>query len=128
MAKRNLPLGGAIPMDPGERDQPVAIQQRAVTKGPSGFAVESWTSLALLVWMRRDDLKGHERFVAHQVSAPAETRWELGYRADMDPEVVDVTADRRLVHRGRVYDITHGSLIGARQGIELMTRATGAAP
>ena len=127
MAKRNLPLGGAIPMEPGERDCRVTIQQRAQSTGSSGFPKETWSTLRT-VWMRKLGLKTSERFAASQLSNPSDAQWEMGYSADMDPELVDVTADRRLVYRDRVYDITGADLIGRREGIELQTliNATGA--
>jgi SPP1 family predicted phage head-tail adaptor len=128
MAKRNLPLGGAIPMEPGERDRPVTIQQRATTDtvDDSGFPTDNgagWTTLASSVWMRKLDLKGQERFQANQLSAPFDTQWEMGYRADMDPELLDVPKLRRLLYQGRSYDIVAASHIGLREGVELMTLA-----
>lgn len=121
MAKRNLPSGGAVPMEPGERDKAVTIQQLTASKGTSRFPVETWSALATPIWMRKMDLRQQERFAAAQLSAPAETQWEMGYRADMDPELVDVPKTRRLVYQGFAYDITSASLIGRREGIELLT-------
>jgi len=123
MAKRNLPYGGITPFDAGERDRAVTIQQLTESSGTSGFPVESWTTLATPVWMRRDDLRGNERFDAGQLSSPFDTRWEMPYREDMDPELVDVAKTRRLLYKNRAYDIVNGSQIGRRDGIELMTLA-----
>lgn len=123
MAKRNLPLGGAIPMEPGERDRAVTIQHLTESAGSSGFPVETWTTLKTPVWMRRLDASPRERFQAGQLSAPLDTQWEMGYRADMDPELVDVQKKRRLIYQGRVHDITGASQIGRREGIELLTLA-----
>lgn len=122
MAKRNLPYGGITPFDPGERDRSVTLREKATAAGSSGFPSETPTTLAT-VWARKDDLKGSERFGDGQLSAPFTTRWEIGYRADMDPELVDVPKTRDLVYQGRHYDITDASLIGRRDGIELMTLA-----
>jgi len=120
MAQRDLALGGAIPMDPGARDRSVTIQQLAESVGGSNYPVGTWSTLTT-AWMRKRDLKGWERFKAAQVSAPAETLWEMGYRPDMDPDLVDVPKTRRLVYEGRIYDITAASQIGRREGVELMT-------
>lgn len=127
MAKRNLPLGGATPMEPGERDRAVTLQTRptADARGVSGFPTETWATLVTPVWMRKEDLGGKERFTAGQLSTPATTRWEMGYRADMDPELVDVPKLRRLVYQGRPHDIVEASIIGRREGIELMTLIQG---
>lgn len=123
MAKRNLPLGGAIPMEPGERDRAVTIQQLTESAGSSGFPVETWATLVTPVWMRKLDVGSQERFAAAQLSAPYETQWEMGYRTDMDPELVNVPKTRRLLYGGRTYDITGASQIGRREGIELLTVA-----
>lgn len=122
MAKRNLPLGGATPMEPGERDRLVTIQQLTAAKGGSGYPKESWTTLAT-AYMRMQDWRAGERFVAKQNAPSFETYFEMGYRADMDPEQVDVPTARRLVYQGRAFDITEASMIGRRDGIELRTVA-----
>lgn len=120
MAKRNLMNGAAIPMEPGERDRAVTIQQMTETV-VKGVPKEIWSTLAGTVWMRRMGMKASERFTAQQTKGAADTQWEMGYRADMDPELVDVVKYRRLLYQGRVYDITGADLIGRREGIELVT-------
>lgn len=126
MAKRNLPFGGATPMDAGERNLATTLEQLTEgTGGSSRVPTEDWTPLATPVWMRRLDLKHTERFKAEQLSSRAETQWEMGYRADMDPELVNVTKERRLVYQGRIYEITGASVIGHREGIELLTVVNG---
>lgn len=121
MAKRNLPQIGAIPFDPGERNRPVTIQQLTESVGTGRVPVETWTTLAAKVWMARRDMRSGERFAAAQISATVDTRWEMAYRADMDPELVDVPKRRRLVAHGVVYDIAEASVIEGRAGIELVT-------
>lgn len=123
MAKRNLINGAAVPMEPGERDRAVTIQQLTESTATSGFPKEGWTTLATPIWMRKMDRKGDERFRADQNAAAYETQWEMGYRSDMDPELVDVAKKRRLLYQGRVHDIVMGSVIGRREGIELLTIA-----
>lgn len=120
MAKRNLMNGAAIPMEPGERDCDVTIQQLTETI-VKGVAKEDWSTLATPVWMRKMGLKATERFTAQQTKGAATTQWEMDYREDMDPDLVDVVKARRLVYRDRVYDITGADLIGRREGIELLT-------
>jgi len=111
-----------LPIDPGERDRLVVIQQRATTDdvGEAGEPVETWTTL-VSAYMRRIDMSGRERFQAAQISASADVRWEMGYRADMDPDLVDVTKTRRLLYKGRIHDIVHAALINRQDGIELST-------
>lgn len=123
MAKRNLPLGGATPMEPGERDRAVAIYQLVESRASSGMPKESWTVLVSRVWMRILDEKGTERFTGEQLAPKLETQFEMGYRSDMDPETVNVPKRRRLSYQGRIYDITSASMIGRREGIEMLTIA-----
>jgi len=66
---------------------------------------------------------GDERFRAEQFSAQAMTHWEMEYRDDMDPELVDVPKQRRLNYLGRIYNITAARQIGRQEAIELDTQA-----
>jgi head-tail adaptor len=123
MAKREMPFSRSTPLDAGERDRAVTVQQLTDSTGTSGFPVETWTTLASPVWMRKLDLGIRERFMTAQLAAAVDTQWEMGYRADMDPELVDVTKVRRLVYQGRIHDITSADEIGRREGISLLTIA-----
>jgi SPP1 family predicted phage head-tail adaptor len=112
-------------MDAGERDRQVTLQQ--VTEGTTdsdGFPLEPWSTLAS-VFAKRIDLGGSEMFKASQLSAPYDTRWEIAYRTDMDPDELDIPKVRRLVYKGRPYDIVAASEIGRREGIELFTLSGG---
>lgn len=114
-------------MEPGERTRVVEIQQLTEGQSASGFPIETWTALATL-FASRTDVSGREYFAAGaQVSQRAFTRWEVGYRADLDPELVDVPKRRRLVHQGKIFDISDASLIGQKAGVELTTLAQVAA-
>lgn len=124
MAKRNLMNGAAVPMEPGERDKAVTIQRSVDATPASHVPKETWATLATMVWMRKMDAKSSERFLAGQVAAGFDTQWEMPYRTDMDPELVDVPKTRRLVYQGRVYLIVGADIIGRREGIEILTRAS----
>jgi SPP1 family predicted phage head-tail adaptor len=110
----------------GQRDRLVTIQQRPAidVAGASGRPVETWTKLGD-EWMSRHDVSGGERFVAgaNQESAFSTVTFGMIYRADMDPETVNVPKLRRLVFQGRTYDITAATIVGNRRGIELTTIA-----
>lgn len=123
MANRNLMNGAAIPMEPGERDRAVKIQQLTESLATSNFPTEGWTTLAPVVWMRKLDARGSERTRVDLTAASYETQWEMGYRDDMDPEMVDVAKKRRIVYQSRVHEIVMASVIGRREGIELLTIA-----
>jgi hypothetical protein len=112
----------------GARDRPVLIEERQSgdTVDGAGFPSDNsagWTTLSALEWMHKRDLGGQERLTAQQLSSPIDTVWTMSYRADMDPDLVDVPKLRRLVYQGRTYDIVAASQIGLREGVELMTLA-----
>lgn len=107
-------------VDAGERDRVVTLQQLTESVGGSRFPVESWSTLAT-VYARREDISGRERMVMDQSSAPFDCRWEIPYRTDMDPDEIDVPKKRRLVYKGRSYDIVAAAMIGRYDGIELTT-------
>lgn len=110
-------------MEPGERDRRVVIQQLTQGLGATSRMPTETASTLATVWMRVLDLKASERVTAAQTAARADVQFEMGYRGDMDPELVDVPALRRLVYQGRTFDITSASLIGRREGIELLAIA-----
>jgi len=110
-------------MEPGDRDRYVLIEQQTEGTGStSGFPVDTWTPLASC-WMSKQDVTGRERFAINQLSAPFDTRWEMNYRPDMDPELVDVPKTRRLVYQNRTYDIVMASQSERREGVEVLTLA-----
>ena len=106
----------------GQRDRLIAIEQCVDTVGPSQFPLETWTTLAPTVWAARDDDSGDEPFRADQVSGVAGVTWTIPYRADCDPEVVDVVKQRRLTCQGRVYDIVSAEQVSYRRALVLRTR------
>jgi len=117
MARRTYPL------ERGELDRYITIEQRTETIGTSGFPDYTWSELAK-VYASRTDLSGAERFQADQLSTRFDTRWETGYRSDLDPDEVDVPKTLRIVYKLRNYDIVSASVIGRREGIEMLTLAS----
>lgn len=111
-------------IETGQRDKLVTIQQLTESRGASGFPVESWTTLAAGVFMAREDADGAERFDADQRQAVADVCWTMLFRDDMDPESVDVPKQRRLLYRGRTYNIISARPLGRRDSIELRTEAS----
>jgi head-tail adaptor len=107
----------------GQRDRTITVEQMVDAVGPSSFPVETWTPLVTGIQAARDETGGDETFVADQVSGTAAVRWTIPYRADCDPELVDVVKIRRVLADGRRYDIVAANQIGRRRGLELVTRA-----
>jgi SPP1 family predicted phage head-tail adaptor len=106
----------------GQRDRPIAIEQLTETVGPTQFPIETWVPLVELLAAADEDT-GAETFTAHQVTGTGFMRWTIPYRADCDPELLDVVKIRRVVAHGRIYDIIAANQIGRRRGLELRTRA-----
>lgn len=107
----------------GERDAYVTIQQIAQSsEDDSSFPMEDPTELTK-TWMQKIDVRGSERFAAGQLSSPFDTIWRMDYRPDMDPDVIDVPKTRRLIHKGRTYDIVRAGFAAPRMVIELETLA-----
>lgn len=119
-----MPLGDQTPHGAGLRSRLVTIEQLSSENAGGAFPIETWTSLAL-EWMSKRDLRADERFAANQTSAFAETEWQMAYRSDMDPDLLDVTKMRRLVYEGRTHDIVAASVIGMQRGVTMLTLAGG---
>lgn len=102
----------------GQRNRQVLIE---MIENP-GEQWEQWEPMCFAT-MSRADLGADERFRSDQETAYADTRWIMPYRPDMDPELIDVPATRRLVYAGRVYDIRDASPMGLKRQIELTTLA-----
>lgn len=107
-------------LNAGELDREVTIQALTDSIGASGFPVETWATLDT-VWMARRDMRGYETLRMNTLAGAVETVWTLQYRADMDPETVDVAKTRRLLYAGRAYDIVYAAQVGRQEGIELST-------
>jgi len=105
--------------DAGARDRRVTIEQLTESLGESSFPVEAWTTLAKC-WMEVTPLSGREQFQQHQIQAAADTRFEMPYRADMDPERHNIPKVRRLNYQGRTFDIVSAAQSGRREGIDIM--------
>lgn len=113
-----------MPIEPGNRDRAVNIQQADESTGTSGLPREEWYALVSNVWMSKQDLRGTERWNTDQIAAKFDSIFQMGYRPDMDPELVDVPKLRRLVYQDRIYEIVSATLIGRREGVQLATIAS----
>lgn len=113
----------------GTRDRWVTIQTRPddPTDG-SGFPTDGdWADLATVA-MHRDDTDASEVARNAQELAITTTRWEFPYRADCDPEIVDVPKLRRLLFHGRTFDIIAAVPIGRHRAIAFVTESHGKTP
>lgn len=121
-----MPTGRTVLSRPettsGQRDRELTLQVGTPGAAGSGFPVMAWEDLGT-EWASRRDLSADERDKNDQETAFTETTWQIPYRADMDPELVDVPKLRRVLYEGRVYDIRSASLVGWRRHIELITLA-----
>ena len=114
--------------DRGKADRWITIQQRSTADQADSSGtpneVGEWTTLTGS-YAEKIVIGGRERFTAEQRSAPYDTRWRIGYRSDMDPELHDIAKIRRLTYQSRIYDIVDAQLIGRREGVDVMTLAGG---
>lgn len=109
----------------GQRQCYVTLMQRPATDTvDESFAPVDgpFTTLAS-VWAQKIELGGTERFAAMQLSTKYDTRWKIPYRADMDPELVDVTKLRQVVYGSRTHDIVSATMTERHREIELVTIA-----
>lgn len=109
-------------MAAGVRDRAVKIEQLVEPTGGT-FPSDQWVTLREKVYMSRLDLRADERYASAQDSAFTETQWQGPYDPDMDPELIDAAAKRRLIYRGRIYNIRSATIMERRLGIEYMTLA-----
>ena len=109
----------------GKRDKYVLIQSGTETTAPSGLPIIAWSDLGN-EWMSRAEVSGTERLAAAQFQANVDSEWEIPYRADMDPDLVDVPKLRRLSFSGRIYNILRATKLQRHEGngIRLVTLAT----
>ncbi len=106
----------------GRRDKQIRLEQGTKENGRSTRPVMRWDLLDD-VWAHQAVASGSERFRASQIEAVFDTTFTIPYRADMDPDRVDVPTLRRVVFEGRAFDIVFARQVGRRRGIELATRA-----
>jgi hypothetical protein len=91
----------------------------------SGAPIDgTWVDLITAKMARESERSGTgEQFKAGQESAAFVTLWTMRYHPQMDRDLVDVPALRRLVYQGRAYDILDAETIDRKNGIRLRTLA-----
>jgi SPP1 family predicted phage head-tail adaptor len=111
-------------MNAGRLDRRVRIEYApAATDTKTGFN-QPIKSFALLreVWGSKKDLSGDEAIRAQQLAAKVSTEFTIRYPGALEP--LPSPSDRmRLVCEGVVYDITHVSEIGRREGLRILAWA-----
>lgn len=111
--------------DAGRRDRWITIEERTPSDAvdEAGGPIEVWTPLVSMPAFKKD-IDARELFKAEQMASSFDTEWNIGYRADMDPELLDVPTLRRVIHQGRQHDIVSAKHIGRREEITLLTLAS----
>lgn len=107
----------------GQRDKWVTVQTKTPATATSGYPKNATWVDSTTLFMSRHDVRADERAAAGLESAFAETIWHAPYVESLDPEVVDVPATKRLVYKGRTYNIRSASLLDRKTGIEFVTLA-----
>lgn len=99
-------------MQAGRLDQRVTLQASVRTPDAIGEPVPAWSDLAT-VWANVRDMSGREVNAARAVQSEAVRRVTIRWRAD-------ITADMRVLHRGRIMVITAPPReVGRREFLEL---------
>jgi hypothetical protein len=75
------------------------------------------------MWAYKEEVSGQERFAAAQLSAPYSTKWEVDYRPEIDPDLIEVPKAFVLTAEGRRFDIVAAEVIGRKAGVILSTLA-----
>lgn len=114
-------LAGKPETAAGRRDKQLVFEQKVAPTGGQ-YPAPSWLPL-VTVWASRLDLRADERYATAQEAAYKETQWHFDYIASMDPDLVDVPNERRAKYLGRIYNIRAASMIGRKEGIEVITLA-----
>jgi SPP1 family predicted phage head-tail adaptor len=117
-----MPRSSQARMPAGEREWWITIEAMTEDTDSSHAPIEVWRELVQMP-AAKYDVNGRERLQANQVTASFDVRWEINYREDMDPELLDLAKYRRVVHRGRTYDIVAATMIDRKEGVELLTLA-----
>lgn len=78
-------------------NQRVSIQQKGVTRSPSGAEIVTWQPVAE-VWAAVHPIRGREFFAAQQTQSAVDVRVVIRYRAGIAREM-------RVMHNGQPLDI-----------------------
>lgn len=91
----------------GKRDRRITIQRKTGT-GRNDFneVVPVWTDVAT-VWAEQRPNRGGERFAAQEVYGQSGLTFQIRYRADL-------RVDDRIIHEGRIWNITDIRELGRR--------------
>jgi hypothetical protein len=113
-------------VETGLRDKLVTIEGGTPGTTGSGTPTVTWNVAIGDEWMSKHDVRGTELLAAAQFNANVDSEWEFPYRADMDPDLVDVPKLRRLSFSGRKYNILRAIKRQRHEGngIRLVTLAT----
>lgn len=113
---------------PAKRDRVIELQQRPSADAADPSSHEpidgTWTTLVERMPAGKTNVAGWERFRANQDTARYDQIWEINWRNDMDPNLIDVPKVRRIKDGARFLDIVYAEEIGRRGGIALYTAAS----
>lgn len=101
----------------GKMDRRILIESRSVARSASGEETETWSTFAT-VWARFQPMTGREFYSAGgSQNVPAETaRFTVRY-------LDGVTAQHRIVHGSKTWNIRNVAEIGRREGLEITAEA-----
>lgn len=113
-------------LNAGDMRWRITIEQLNTPEGvdPDQYPLEEWTPLRTVYAQRLNPRAGEETFEAGgaQVMAIASTVFRIRYRADMDPDRIDIPKRRRLVFDGSTLNIIDARAVDWKTTVELVTR------
>lgn len=100
----------------GTLNQQIELQQKTITRSPSGDELVSWAA-PRIVWAAVHPIRGKEYMDADHLRATVECKFVVRYLS-----ASDVDATWRIVHAGKVYGIVSPPIHvrSAREFIEIM--------
>lgn len=110
--------------DAGARAWVVTIEGAVDGTDAAGFPIRVWTPIVVIP-AKRSQSSAAEVYAATGEVARIVVVWETNYRADCDPDRLDVAKDRRVVYRGRIHDVISADVVGP--GLARISWATVAA-
>lgn len=106
-------------LNPGELDQSIEIQELTIGQDEYGAPVEtSGPAAGAPKWAKLRPLRGQEKLLAQQVRSEEQTRFVIRRWASLDAAV------HKILHGGKVWDITSVEDHGAREAIMVVWAKT----
>lgn len=111
----------------GQRDKLITIERlKSEPTSGSNFPVETFGQ-PMQFWASREFVSLSEGMNVGQLSTAVIQRWQIPYSSEMDPDLVNVPKERRIVYQSRIYDIQSAEMLDSSEGMEIILTTLGQA-